>query len=81
MTVVKHRVTGASVPQGGGRPVALPPGYRLTVYLADVRGLGYRQIADLTGVSVGTVKSSLHRGRGQIRARLGTLSPSARQAP
>ena len=60
---------------------ALPPGYRLTVYLADVIGLGYRQIADLTGVSVGTVKSSLHRGRGQIRARLGTLSPSAREAP
>ena len=50
---------------------ALPPGYRLTVYLADVKGLGYRQIADLTGVSVGTVKSSLHRGRGQLRARLG----------
>jgi RNA polymerase sigma-70 factor, ECF subfamily len=54
---------------------ALPPGYRLTVYLADVQGLGYQQIADLTGISVGTVKSSLHRGRGQIRARLGTVSP------
>jgi RNA polymerase sigma-70 factor, ECF subfamily len=60
---------------------ALPPGYRLTVYLADVIGLGYRQIADLTGVSVGTVKSSLHRGRVQVRARLGTLSPSARDLP
>jgi len=59
----------------------LPPGYRLTVYLADVKGLGYRQIADLTGVSVGTVKSSLHRGRGQIRARLGTLSPPVREVP
>ena len=59
----------------------LPPGYRLTVYLADVKGLGCQQIANLTGVSVGTVKSSLHRGRGQIRARLGTLSPSASQAP
>jgi len=53
----------------------LPPGCRLTVYLADVKGLGYRQIADLTGLSVGTVKSSLHRGRGQIRARLGTRGP------
>ena len=55
---------------------ALPPGYRLTVYLADVKGLGYRQIADLTGISVGTVKSSLHRGRGQIRARLGAQAGS-----
>ena len=54
---------------------ALPPGSRLTVYLADVKGLGYRQIADLTGISVGTVKSSLCRGRGQIRARLGALLP------
>ena len=60
---------------------ALPPGYRLTVYLADVIGLGYRQIADLTGVSMGTVKSSLHRGRGQVRARLGTLAPAAREVP
>jgi len=49
----------------------LPPGYRLAVYLADVKGLGYRQIADLAGIPVGTVKSSLHRGRGQLRARLG----------
>ncbi len=54
---------------------ALPPGYRLMVYLADVKGLSYQQIADLTGVSVGTVKSSLHRGRGQIRARLAGPSP------
>jgi RNA polymerase sigma-70 factor, ECF subfamily len=54
---------------------ALPPRSRLTVYLADVKGLGYRQIADLTGTSIGTVKSSLHRGRGQIRARLGGLGP------
>jgi RNA polymerase sigma-70 factor, ECF subfamily len=54
---------------------ALPPGYRLIVYLADVQGLGYQQIADLTGVSIGTVKSSLHRGRGQIRASLRTLGP------
>jgi len=60
---------------------ALPPGYRLTVYLADVKGLGYRQIADLTGVSVGTVKSSLHRGRDQIRARLGTAAWDLRPLP
>jgi transposase len=40
------------------------------VYLADVKGLEYRQIAGLTGVSIGTVKSSLHRGRRQLRTRL-----------
>ena len=49
----------------------LPPRHRLAVQLADVKGLSCRQIADLTGIPVGTVKSSLHRGRGQLRARLG----------
>jgi RNA polymerase sigma-70 factor, ECF subfamily len=53
----------------------LPDRYRTMVYLADVKGLGYRQIADLTGVSIGTVKSSLHRGRGQLRTRLATIRP------
>jgi RNA polymerase sigma-70 factor, ECF subfamily len=48
----------------------LPYSYRIMVYLADVKGLDYRQVADLTGVSIGTVKSSLHRGRSQLRARL-----------
>jgi len=54
---------------------ALPASHRLMVYLADVKGLGYRQIADLTGIPVGTVKSSLHRGRGQLRARLAARYP------
>jgi RNA polymerase sigma-70 factor, ECF subfamily len=49
---------------------ALPASQRVTVYLSDVRGLGYRQIAGLTGMPVGTVKSSLHRGRTRLRARL-----------
>jgi len=54
---------------------ALPTRHRLMVYLADVKGLGYRQIADLTGIPVGTVKSSLHCGRGQLRARLAVQYP------
>ena len=54
---------------------ALPSRHRLMVYLADVKGLGYRQIADLTGIPVGTVKSSLHRGRAQLRATLAALYP------
>ena len=36
---------------------ALPASYRLTVYLADVQGMGYRQTPDLTGLPLGTVKS------------------------
>jgi len=57
---------------------ALPARHRLMICLADLKGLGYRQIADLTGVPVGTVKSSLHRGRGQLRATLTSLSGSDR---
>jgi len=47
----------------GGGDQDRAPGYRLMVYLANVEGRGYRQIAEMTGVSIGTVKSSLHRGR------------------
>jgi RNA polymerase sigma-70 factor (ECF subfamily) len=53
---------------------ALPRGQRVTVYLADVEGLGYGQIADLTGMAVGSVKSCLHRGRGRLRTRLATYA-------
>jgi len=48
----------------------LPTSCRLTVYLAAVKGLGYREIAELTGKPVGTVKSSLHYARHLLRARL-----------
>lgn len=53
---------------------ALPARNRIIVYLADVEGLGYRQISDLTGMPVGTVKSRLHRGRSRLRARLAAVS-------
>ena len=49
---------------------ALPTSCRLTVYLADVKDMGYREIAELTGMPVGTVKSSLHYARRLLRARL-----------
>ena len=49
---------------------ALPATQRVTVYLADVQGFGYRQICDLTGMPIGSVKSSLHRGRTRLRAQL-----------
>ena len=49
---------------------ALPRRHRLTVYLADVEGLSYQQISELTGITPGTVKSGLHRGRRALRAAL-----------
>jgi RNA polymerase sigma-70 factor (ECF subfamily) len=41
----------------------LPPAYRMTVLLADVEDFSYKEIAEITGVSKGTVMSRLFRGR------------------
>ncbi len=39
---------------------------RHAVVLRDVVGFGYREIADLQGVAVGTAKSRVHRGHAQL---------------
>ncbi len=54
---------------------ALPDRHRMVVYLADLQGLGYRQISALTGIPLGSVKSCLHRGRYRLRAALGGYAP------
>jgi RNA polymerase sigma-70 factor (ECF subfamily) len=45
---------------------ALPTSYRETLILRDVQGLPYREIAEVTGVPIGTVMSRLARGRDQV---------------
>ena len=45
----------------------LPPNQRVTLALADVQGLSYKEIAKTTDVSLGTVKSRLARARGKLR--------------
>jgi RNA polymerase sigma-70 factor (TIGR02947 family) len=63
--------------------MSLPEKYRVAVYLADVEGLSYKEIAEITAVGKGTVTSRLYRGRQQLRRsliavprrRYGTSSP------
>ena len=45
----------------------LPPDQRITLALSDVQGLSYQEIAEVTSVSLGTVKSRLARARGKLR--------------
>lgn len=57
--------------------IGLPEDQRVVVILADVQGLPYEEIAQITRVSIGTVKSRLSRGRARLRDALkaGELLP------
>ena len=48
----------------------LPPLYREVLVLRELHELGYREIAELQGVPVGTVMSRLSRARAQLREAL-----------
>jgi RNA polymerase sigma factor (sigma-70 family) len=45
----------------------LPEDQRVVIVLSDVHGMAYREIAKTLGISLGTVKSRLSRGREKMR--------------
>ncbi len=49
---------------------SIAPEFRDAVYLADVEGFSYKEIADIMDTPVGTVMSRLHRGRKLLRVLL-----------
>jgi RNA polymerase sigma-70 factor (ECF subfamily) len=59
----------------------LPPDQRIATVLSDIEGYDYQQIAGITKVSLGTVKSRISRARGKLRDCLqsigGELLPAA----
>jgi RNA polymerase sigma-70 factor (ECF subfamily) len=57
----------------------LPEGFRAAIYLADVEGYPYRDVADMLQIPIGTVMSRLHRGRGKLRKKLAAYAPAARK--
>lgn len=54
----------------------LPEVFRSTIAMRELQGLSYEEIADITGVSLGTVKSRIARARQRLQSKLKVyLSP------
>lgn len=56
----------------------VPEPYRTAVVLRDIEDLSYEQIAEITQVSLGTVKSRITRGRDALRKRLARYASQLR---
>ncbi len=63
LTTERHRALNEAL-------ASITDDQRTAIVLFDVEGYDYAEIAQMTGVSLGTVKSRIHRGRLALRDRL-----------
>ncbi len=70
-TEVLERLTDEEVKQALAE---LPEQFRIAVYLADVEGFTYAEVAEIMETPVGTVMSRLHRGRAALHRALYQLA-------
>ncbi len=54
----------------------LPEVFRTTIVLREIEGMPYEEIAEITGVSLGTVKSRIARARARLQSQLQTYLES-----
>jgi RNA polymerase sigma-70 factor, ECF subfamily len=52
----------------------LRPEYRTAILLRHVEGYAYEEIAEVMGIPLGTVKTYLHRARGELKERLADVA-------
>ncbi len=58
----------------------LPESFRQAIYLADIEGYRYSEVAEMMGTPLGTVMSRVHRGRAMLREKLRAYAPRAADA-
>ncbi len=59
----------------------LPSPFKTVIYLSDVQGYQYSDIAGLMGTPIGTVMSRIHRGRQLLRSKLAALVVAPQPGP
>ena len=59
----------------------LPSSFKTVIYLADIEGYQYGDIAEIMGTPLGTVMSRIHRGRQMLRERLLAAKPAPAAVP
>lgn len=67
---IEARELGAQIEAAIGK---LRPEYRACIILRHVEGRPYEEIAEILGLPLGTVKTYIHRARGELRELLGPV--------